>query len=83
MKIVVDTGDLLKYWVKKESVVKATGDGLLMPMNQINIQERGLIKYGDKVIDGQICPLDVEGNYFGAVCVLGKGKIVQLIKVEI
>jgi 4'-phosphopantetheinyl transferase EntD len=58
-----DEDELLRLWVRKEAVVKATGEGLVRPVNQIDVLDR-------RVAGGWFC-LDLP--YVGAQGVSADG----------
>jgi len=66
-------------WTRKEAVVKATGDGLRMPLRQVLVGDPAgparLVGYGDEVLPGCLRDLSLEPGYAGAVAVLADGSL--------
>jgi 4'-phosphopantetheinyl transferase len=66
--------DFFTYWCRKESVVKATGDGLRVPLTQVKVSAANeparLISYPGRVLAASIADIDVGPGYRGAVTVL-------------
>ncbi|MPZ26299.1 MAG: 4'-phosphopantetheinyl transferase superfamily protein [Micromonosporaceae bacterium] len=68
------------YWTRKEAVVKATGDGLRMPLSEVVVTPPGepprLLRYGDRA-ELATCLADLDGGdgYAAAVAVLGAGPL--------
>ncbi len=67
-------GDFFTYWVRKESVVKATGDGLRVPLSQVVVSSAGeparLRRYPGGSPTASMADLEVPPGYHGAVTVL-------------
>ncbi|MEV6522783.1 4'-phosphopantetheinyl transferase superfamily protein [Longispora sp. NPDC051575] len=64
------------YWTRKESVVKATGDGLYAPMAELHVSPPGeaprLLAYpGGVALDAAMVDLDPGAGYAAALTVLG------------
>ncbi|GIG61293.1 4'-phosphopantetheinyl transferase [Longispora fulva] len=64
------------YWTRKESVVKATGDGLNAPMDELHVSAPGepprLLTYpGGLALDATMTDLDPGPGYAAALTVLG------------
>jgi 4'-phosphopantetheinyl transferase len=67
--------DFFTYWTRKESVVKATGVGLMMPMRSVEVtpplSAPALLVYGDGSLPAaRMRDLDVVPGYAAAVTVL-------------
>lgn len=73
LKEEIKTKLFYNLWVKKESLVKATGQGLIYPINTI---EAIFLSYGDKIVINQtewLCfPLKIAKNYAGAIAIENK-----------
>jgi 4'-phosphopantetheinyl transferase len=71
------------YWCRKESVVKATGEGLTVPLTDVVVtpadKPAALRRYCGALLPATISDLDVGPGYAGAVTVLAAGTMkVQL-----
>jgi 4'-phosphopantetheinyl transferase len=66
-------------WTRKEAVVKATGDGLRMPLTRVVVGDPGgparLISYGGTPLRSCMQDLQLEPGYAGAVAVLADGPL--------
>ena len=66
--------DFFTYWCRKESVVKATGDGLHAPLAQVVVtpadEPPRLVSYLGQRLNATIVDLDVGRGYAGAATVL-------------
>lgn len=62
---------LLRYWTRKEAVLKATGEGLMRPLTEIVVAEPAA---APAVLSGpapaQLIDIGPRSGYVGAVCVL-------------
>jgi 4'-phosphopantetheinyl transferase len=71
--------DLLTYWCRKESVVKATGDGLRVPLTEVVVSPAGrsarLVSYQGRALAASMVDLDVGGAYVAALTVLTGARI--------
>lgn len=71
--------DFYVYWCRKEAVVKATGDGLRVPLPEVVVAApdapAALISYQDRHIVCTMCDLPVAAGYAGAVAVLAPGEL--------
>jgi 4'-phosphopantetheinyl transferase len=72
--------DFFTYWCRKESVVKATGDGLRMPLAKVVVSRADeparLIAYpGADIPAASMADLEVGAGYAGAVTVLAAGGV--------
>ncbi|RPF19995.1 4'-phosphopantetheinyl transferase family protein [Myceligenerans xiligouense] len=71
---------LYTYWCRKEAVVKATGDGLLVPLNEVVVgpadQPARLRRYRDDTPGWWLSDLEVGRHYSGAVASLHTGAAV-------
>ncbi|SCG66352.1 peroxidase-related enzyme [Micromonospora siamensis] len=72
----------LRSWTRKESVLKATGDGLLIPMSHLTVGSRQeptrLVRFVDRpdlVETAQIVDLHPGSGYVGAVTVLSARRV--------
>jgi 4'-phosphopantetheinyl transferase len=70
-----------KFWTRKESMIKALGKGLLIPLNQVDVSDLNTLSYSDssehiskKKNNFFIQDLNVPGGFAGAVAILGKKK---------
>jgi 4'-phosphopantetheinyl transferase len=66
--------DLLTYWCRKESVMKATGDGLRVPPTEVVVSPAGvpprLLSYLGRPRRAAMTDLDLDGSLTGALTVL-------------
>lgn len=66
--------DLLTYWCRKESVVKATGVGLSVPLSQVEVSPPGgapqLRNYLGTRLPAVMADLELPAGYVGALTVL-------------
>jgi 4'-phosphopantetheinyl transferase len=71
--------DLLTYWCRKESVIKATGDGSRVPFGQIVVSAAGeparLVSYRGNPLTAFMTDLDLGDAYAGAVTVLSPDRV--------
>lgn len=71
--------DFYTLWTRKEAVVKATGDGLRMPLRQVLVGDPAgparLVGYGGAALPGCLRDLPLEPGYAGAVAVLAEGSL--------
>jgi 4'-phosphopantetheinyl transferase len=72
--------DFFCYWTRKEAVVKATGDGLRMPLSKVVVSGPGepprLLRYGDRTdLVLSLSDLDAGDGYAAAVAVLAAGPV--------
>lgn len=75
------TTDFFVYWVRKESVVKATGDGVVVALERVSVSRPSeppmLLGYPDRApLAAAITDLHPGGDYVAAVTVLATGPIV-------
>lgn len=72
---VSDTAQFLRAWVRKEAVVKATGDGVTVPLDQVGVAGAAVIgpriPYCGSEIQGYITDLETPATHYAAVAVLG------------
>jgi 4'-phosphopantetheinyl transferase len=68
------TADLSTYWCRKESVIKATGEGLHVPLPQVVVSPAdaapGLLSYRDGPLTATMEDLPLGPDFAGAVTVL-------------
>jgi 4'-phosphopantetheinyl transferase len=66
-------------WTRKEAIVKATGDGLRMPLPNVVVGDAGeparLISYGNAPLSCCLADLALRSGYIGAVAVLAAGTL--------
>lgn len=71
--------DFYTYWCRKESVVKATGDGLRVPLTQVRVspadEPARLLSYAGSVLAAAVTDIDVGPSYRGAVTVLDRDSL--------
>ncbi len=71
--------DFLTYWCRKESVVKATGDGLQVPFREVVVsaarEPARLMSYRGNPMTASMTDLDVGADYASALTVLSLGPI--------
>jgi 4'-phosphopantetheinyl transferase len=71
--------DLLTYWCRKESVVKATGEGLRVPLTEVVVSPAEmparLVSYRGRALAASMTDLDVGDAHVAALTVLTGGVI--------
>ena len=72
--------DFFRAWTRKEAVVKATGDGLLVPLNQVVVSDcaagHRLIGYpGRPELAAQLFDLEGRDGYAAALAVIGDAPV--------
>jgi len=75
------TTDFFVYWVRKESVVKATGDGVVAALERVRVSQPSeppmLLAYPDRTpLAATMTDLHPGGDYVAAVTVLATGPII-------
>jgi 4'-phosphopantetheinyl transferase len=75
-----DTTAFLRYWTRKEAVVKATGDGIGVELRRVLLgpadQPPRLVGYPDRPgMPAVLADLDPGDGYVGALCVLTDGPV--------
>ena len=74
-----DPEDFLTYWCRKESVVKATGDGLQVPFREVVVsvarEPARLMSYRGNPLTAFMTDLDVGAEYASALTVVSSGPI--------
>jgi 4'-phosphopantetheinyl transferase len=73
--------DFFTYWTRKEALVKATGDGVTVPLSEVVVTPPGtpprLLGYpGQGGLAAQLRDLSPDLGYVGALAVLGPGPVV-------
>lgn len=73
-----------KFWTRKESMIKALGKGLLIPLNKVDVSDLDALSYSDssehftkKKNIFFIQDINVPAGFAGAVAILGKKKKVN------
>jgi 4'-phosphopantetheinyl transferase len=79
--LAVDARAVLTYWTRKEALVKATGDGIQVPLSEVRVSPPGaaprLLGYpGRDGLVAQLRDLRGDGAYAGALAVLTPGPVV-------
>lgn len=73
---VTDSDTFLQVWVRKEALVKATGDGVTAPLDQVRVTAGAWagprISYCGSEIDGYVVALPAPPGHCAAVAVLGR-----------
>jgi 4'-phosphopantetheinyl transferase len=71
--------DFFTYWCRKEAIVKATGDGLQVPLIEVVVsaadEPARLITYRGAALISSVCDLPIDGGYAAALAVLAEGEI--------
>jgi 4'-phosphopantetheinyl transferase len=71
--------DLLTYWCRKESVLKATGDGLRVRLTEVLVspaeEPARLVSYRGRSIAATMVDLDVDDDYIAALTILTDDRI--------
>lgn len=66
-------------WTRKEAVIKATGDGLRMPLPQVAVSPAGtapeLLRYADAQLSCSMADLQPRPGYIGALALLTAGTV--------
>jgi len=78
-----EPGDFYTYWCRKESAVKATGDGLRVPLAEVVVgpadEPARLLSYRGSAVAAAMTDLEVGPGFAGAVTVLTNHPIVTLV----
>lgn len=69
----------LRYWVMKESVIKADGKGLSIPLTDISFRENS-VSYGDQI--WYLSVLEIDTNFKSYLSVNKKGTKISLKEVD-
>jgi len=73
------TEDFYTYWCRKESVVKATGDGLRVPLIGVVVSPASdparLVSYQGVSLASSMCDLAAGSGYAAAVTVMAEGEL--------
>ncbi len=71
--------DILTYWCRKESVVKATGQGLRVPLKDVVVSPAAdpaqLVSYQGRELAASLVDLDLDARYTAALTVLTDGDV--------
>ena len=71
--------DLLTYWCRKESAVKATGDGLRVPLHDVVVSSAAeparLVSYRGRDLTAFMTDLDLGDTYAAALTVLTASRV--------
>ena len=78
---VADARDFFTYWTRKEALVKATGDGVAVPLSEVVVTPPGtppaLLGYpGQDGLAAQLRDLIPDPGYVGALAVLSRRPVV-------
>lgn len=73
--------DFCRRWSRKEAVVKATGDGLSVPLSEVVLAVDGaVISYQERRLDAEIRDVEVGPGYVGALAVLHPGRVDLVVR---
>jgi 4'-phosphopantetheinyl transferase len=66
-------------WTRKEAIIKATGDGLRMPLPRVAVSPAGvapeLVGYADTELSCSMADLQPRSGYIGALAILAAGTV--------
>ena len=81
---IVGPGDLLTYWCRKESVVKATGDGVRVPLREVVVSpadERARLEsFRGQPLSAFVTDLNLGAAYAAALTILSPDEITIRIR---